>query len=144
MHTTCQEAIINVINNIDGVTAEEYAGELENPKDNRLNKAALPIVYIDFVEDDTSNPNHIDLFFSMYIVHISFSKNKENRKNVKIELDALLNEIYENIAFKSLVNSEPIELGKLKKIYDANAAGGYMTVFRKSVSMRVPNPIIGG
>ena len=143
MYQKYQDGLIAAIKKAN-VNAEEYAGELEKPQEGNFKKSGLPIVYIDFVEDDTSKPTIIDIHFSLYIVHISFSKNKDVRSDTKKEMLDLLKDVYKSIAFKPIEDSEMVVMGKLKKIYDASAAGGYLTVYKKSISMKIPNPILGG
>ena len=126
------------------ITAEKYFGELENPEKGNFAKGDLPIVYIDFIEDDTSKPNTIDLVFSLYIVHMAYSKHKTTRENTQNEIHDLLKNIYKELSFKSIEDSEPIEMKKLQKIYDASAAGGYLSVYKKDISMTIKNPIITG
>lgn len=144
MYKKYQDGLIQAIKNNTDINAQDYFGELERPEEGAFAKGALPAVYIDFVEDDTSNPSTIEIFFSLYIVHISYSKNTQTRLETKQEIYDLLGSIYNNIAFKSIEDSEPLRLKKLQKIFDAKAAGGYLTVYKKDLSMHIPNPLITG
>lgn len=144
MYSKYQEAIIETIKNHTNVNVEAYFGELENPNEGKFLKGSLPIIYIDFIEDDTSKPRTIDIEFALYIVHMSYSKNKQIRINAKDEIHDLLKKVYKSLAFKSVENSQSIELKKLRKIYDASAAGGYLSIYKKDISMQIPNPILTG
>ena len=136
-------SIISTINTYTSANAMEYFGELENPNEGKFLKGSLPVVYIDFIEDDTSKPRTIDIELALYIVHISYSKNQKIRTNIKKEIHDLLKEIYKSLAFKTVEDSQPIQLRKLKKIYDASTAGGYVTIYKKDISITIPNPLIG-
>jgi len=144
MYQKYQDGLIAAITTDTDINAAKYFGELEKPQEGNFAKAALPMVYVDFVEDDTSNQKIIDIKFSLYIVHMSYSKNRETRSNAKNEIHTVLKEIYKNLAFKTIEDSDPITLAKLQKIFDANAAGGYLTVYRKDVQITLPNPILTG
>ncbi|WP_455756480.1 hypothetical protein [Sulfurimonas sp.] len=144
MYQKYQSGLVETITINAGIKAKEYFGELENPQDGKFLKGSLPIIYIDFIEDDTSKPRTIDLNFALYIVHASYSKNELTRKDTQNEIHDLLKKVYKHLAFQSIEDSEPIELKKLKKIYDANAANAYVTVYKKDISMSIPNPILTG
>ncbi|MCX6076426.1 MAG: hypothetical protein NTW78_05995 [Campylobacterales bacterium] len=144
MYQKYHDRLITAITANTTINAEKYFGELEKPEEGNFLKASLPIVYIDFIQDDTSKPRTIDIDFSLYIVHMSYSKNKTIRTNTQAEIHDVLKEIYKQLAFKSIEDSQPLELKKLRKIFDANAAGGYLTVYQKEISMTIPNPILSG
>ncbi len=144
MYQKYHDALLSLINTKTTARAQKYFGELENPQEGNFAKGSLPIVYIDFVEDDTSKANTIDIVFSLYIVHISYSKNTTLRENSNNEIHDLLKDIYKNLAFKSVEGSQPIEMKRLQKIYDATAAGGYLSVYKKDISITIKNPIITG
>lgn len=144
MYSRYQEALINAIKKETDINVQTYFGELENPQEGKFLKGSLPIIYIDFISDDTSSPRTIDIEFALYIVHMSYSKNKQTRKNTKNEILDLLKKVYKSLAFKSIENSKPIEMKKLTKIYDASASGGYLSVYKKDLSMQIPNPILTG
>lgn len=135
-----QDEIIKKIGTI--VNTKAYAGELNNPQDGLFLQQNLPCVFVDFIEDDTSDVHTSKVVFSLYIVHISYSKNELNRAKVKKELFTLLKDIYKAIAFKPILDSKPIRLTKLKKIFDAVAKGGYLTVYKKDIHIDIPNPLL--
>ncbi|NOQ31513.1 MAG: hypothetical protein GQ570_10350 [Helicobacteraceae bacterium] len=146
MYQKYQDGLINAINAITTVAikAEQYFGELEKPQEGNFLKGSLPIIYIDFIQDDTSKPTTIDIEFSLYIVHIAYSKNKATRITARTEIHELLKAVYKQLAFKPIEDSEPIEFKKLRKIYDASTAGGYVTIYQKEILLSVPNPILKG
>lgn len=144
MYQKYHDGLITAVTTNTTINAEKYFGELEKPEEGNFLKGSLPIVYIDFIQDDTTKPRTIDIDFSLYIVHMSYSKNKTIRTNTQTEIHDVLKEIYKHLAFKSIEDSEPLELKKLRKIFDANAAGGYLTVYQKEISMTIPNPILTG
>ena len=144
MYKRYHDGLITTITTNTNVTVEKYFGELEKPEDGNFAKGDLPIVYIDFIEDDTSKANTIDIGFSLYIVHMAYSKNKITRENTHNEIHDLLQEIYKSLSFKSIEGSDPVEMKKLQKIFDASAAGGYLTVYKKDISITIQNPILTG
>lgn len=144
MYREYQDALIAKIKNNINSNVQPYAGELERLNAGEFVKSSLPIIYIDFVEDDTSQYKTVDLYFSFYIVHMSFSNNKDTQMNTKNELFDLLQNLYKSLFHELIRESDPIRLLRLKKIFDANISGGYLTVYQKDIKMTIPNPILTG
>jgi hypothetical protein len=144
MYQKYHDSLVHMLSTNTSAACEKYFGELRTPESGDFAKGSLPIIYIDFIQDDTSKARIIDIEFSLYIVHMSYSKNKLTRAAAQNEVHALLKEIYKCLSFQCIEDSQPIELKKLKKIFDANAAGGYLSVYQKELFMSIPNPILTG
>lgn len=130
--------------NANNVKAQRYFGELADPEKGNFDKGSLPLVYVDFVGDDFPNAKDIDIKFSLYIVHMSYSKNKATRTNMQNEIHDLLQNIYKAFTRQSVYGSNPINIGKLQKIFDSTAASGYLTVYTKDITITIKNPILMG
>lgn len=144
MYAKYHQSLLDIINTTPNIKADKYFGELSELEKGNFIKNGLPIIYIDFVGDDFPNTKDIDITFSLYIVHMSFSKNKITREKTNNEIHDVLQKIYKLFSFKSIFGSDPIKLEKLQKIFDATAAGGYLTIYKKDLSIRIKNPILTG
>lgn len=136
---TLFEKFITVELNKDGLNSKKYFGELENPKTYNFKVNEMPLIFIDFVGDKPVDLIRKEYSFNLYISHISFSKNEKTRTSKHHAIYDLLKEIDNKLSMKSFANSEPIKIGKSKKIYDAVVKAGYLTVFTKELSVILNN-----
>jgi phage gp37-like protein len=134
-----EKSLIDRLKNI--ATVQKYYGELEHPSTAQFIQNDLPLIYVDFLGEDTNNNFTIELKFSLYIVHLSYSKHKDNRTKKHYELYDLITDIRESLFQKSILDSSPILLKKLSKIYDAVGANGYLTIYKRDLTFIIPNNI---
>ncbi len=125
------EDAVKAILDTEETNAVKYFGELSNPSKAKIDINKLPLIYIDYTGDKPINVIKKEHSFSLYITHISFSKNQNSRIKKHYELYELLSIIDEKLNLQSFVNSEPIRIGKTQKIYDQVTENGYLTVFKK-------------
>ncbi len=132
MYKEFEDALIKKLANV--VTTKRYLGEIRDMNNPKISTSDLPIVYVDFVEDKPSAVIKHEVFFNLYIVHVVYSKNPTQRANANNNLFDLIENIDKTINSQSLANSSDINLLNLKKIFDASAAGGYITIYRRLIS----------
>lgn len=123
-----EKEIIKTLEEQD-ITVSKYFGELANPDRVQIDIKKLPFIYVDYVGcniDKLINKHK----FSLYIAHLSFSKNIQTRSKKHYEIYDLLNEVRHKLNFKCFSNSEPIDIKNIDKIYDQTTDLGYLTVFR--------------
>lgn len=143
MYENYKDELIKLLqDNLADVSIKEYFGELDNPSEGKFLTNSLPCIYVDFVGDDTTNGMYHNLYFSLYLLNISFSKNEINKAKSRGDVLTLLNNLYKGIAYKSVIDSKPIILGKLRKIFDSTSTKGYLTVFAKELTIDIPNPLL--
>ena len=132
MYKEFENALIEKLSEV--VPTKRYLGEISNMSNPKISTADLPLVYVDFVEDKPSAVIKHEVFFNLYIVHVVFSKHTEQRKKANDNLFDLIENIDKAINTQSLANSSDIKLLNLKKIFDASAAGGYITIYQRLIS----------
>ena len=139
MYADFQAALLELLNSIEGVKAEEYFGEISDMEKPKIPMGSLPIVYVDFVKDVPEAIVIHNLFFNLYIVHASFSKNKTHRTASNISVLELINSIDKKITAKQIIpqTQEGIVLKESAKIFDAQANGAYITIYKKTISCKL-------
>ncbi len=116
----------------DAKKVDYYFGELSDYNKPDLGVDDLPIVLVDFKGDKESNIT-TQLLFNLYIVNISFSKNKKIKKDAHLALYKLLDQID-----TTLFNLDiPCKVRASKKIFDAKIEKGYLVIFTKDVSVQI-------
>lgn len=129
--TTAIEDSLKTLN----ITVKRYLGELSSHKEPQILKDELPVVFIDFTGDSPKGYER-DLFYNLYFVHISYSKNEKNRSAKTKELISLL----EKADLKLYKTKEAsIKVNKTKKIFDAKITEGYLTIFTKNLTATISN-----
>lgn len=123
----------------DIATVQKYYGELEHPTTAQFLQNDLPLIYVDFLGEETNSNFTIELTYSLYIVHLSYSKHQSNRTKKHYELYDLNADIRKELFMKSIIDSTPIQLKKLSKIYDAVSANGYLTIYKRDLTFVIPN-----
>ncbi len=131
--------LLELLNKI--TTTQKYYGELEHPTSAQFIQNDLPLIYVDFLGEDTKTNYTCELTFSLYIVHLSYSKHKSNRTKKHSELYDLNDDIRKTLFMQSILESSPITLKKLSKIYDAVSANGYLTIYKRDLTFIIPNNI---
>ena len=112
-----------------------YFGELENPAEAKFINIKLPLIFVDFVGDAPNGVFKSKIFFNLYIVNLAYSKSgKINSKN---ELMELIKKINKTISGITLAKSNYIVLGNLTKLYDAKSNKGYLTLYRRALSVEM-------
>jgi len=125
----------------DIATTQKYYGELEHPSTAQFLQNDLPLIYVDFLGEDTIDSFTLELKYSLYIVHLSYSKHKSTRTKKHYELYDLNADIRKELFMTSILDSQPLSLKKLSKIYDAVSANGYLTIYKRDLSFSIPNNI---
>lgn len=138
-----EKEIIKTLNEAD-IFTKKYFGELKNPKAFKENLNHLPLVFIDFVNSKPINLLQSEATYSLYEVHVAFSKNETTRSKKHYELydlqKTIKNKLKNKVITKDIENnislhSEPIKIGKLEKIYDSIFKNGYLTVFKQEFTI---------
>jgi len=111
-----------------------YKGEFNSLKESRINKRDLPCIYLDFVKDTPTKTGTKEVFYNLYICHLSFSKNPEIQIKNRTELTTLLEQVDHVLEHTSPGGSDPIQLSTGRKLYDAASPQGYLTVFCREIS----------
>jgi hypothetical protein len=135
-----ETALIKVLNNI--ATTNKYFGEFVNIEDGNYLTNELPAIYVDFVGSSVEMLS-TSVTYNIYIVHISYSKSPKTRQKKHEEIYELLQKISEALHYKSLADSNIIIIKLTKKIFDAKAKNGYLTVFNTEISTELENTIKG-
>lgn len=127
-----QKHILSLLENTSAKKVRSYFGELSSYDEPMLQGDELPIILVDFKGEKELSIT-TELSFNIYIVNISFSKNKTTREQEIYKLYTLLEEINQEL-FKS--NSHVIKVHQTKKIFDAKTDRGYLTIFTKDISLQ--------
>ncbi len=117
------------------INAKKYFGELENPKNFKYELTTLPLILSDFIGSKPIDILREECKFNLYEIHVAYSKNENTRAAKHYELYSLQKTIKKILHLKSFENSEPIKMGKLEKIFDANISTGYLTVYKQEFSI---------
>jgi len=134
-----EESLIDELKEI--ATVKKYYGELEHPTTAKFIQNDLPLIYVDFLGEDTNKDFTLSLQFSLYIVHIAYSKHTHTRTKKHYELYDLITDIRKKLFMKTILDSDYIQLKKLSKIYDAVSANGYLTIYKRDLIFTIPNSI---
>jgi len=126
-----QDALIEHLQSI--VNAREYFGELSTPEKPMLTKSDLPVVLVDFTGDRYVSPMQKENYFNLYVVHMTYSKNRKYRSDNEKSLLELMTQIDRHINLKQMEGFEEIRLDRLQKIYDAASDAGYLCVYMRSI-----------
>ena len=129
-----QEDIINAIASIDpDISVRRYYGELSEPARPMLKDGELPLILVDFVGDKSLSVSEVQLSFNLYIAHVSLSKNRDTRQKKHEEVLELLHLIDKSVSLHLADRSSLIQLGSLKKIFDAKSDKGYLTIYMRQL-----------
>jgi hypothetical protein len=140
-----EDEVIAALNN-KGIKTDKYYGELQDPKNFKVNDSELPHIYVDYIGDKPQKPTVSEFKFNLYCVHISFSKNQEIRTKKHKSLYDLFEEIDAVLKLNSFAiddleehqdYSEPVSIGKTEKIYDAVMQRGYLTVYKREFTVNI-------
>lgn len=143
-----EQNIIDALN-AEGINTDKYYGELQDPKQFKVNDSELPKVYVDYIGDKPVNPSMSDHKFNIYCVHISFSKNEKTRTQKHKTLYDLFEEIDKVLKLNQFPIDTPaegeeheeysdaVQIGKTEKIFDAVTKSGYLTVYRREITSQI-------
>lgn len=134
MVSTFRKEFISLLS--QSATTKEYFGELANPKKPLINKNDVPLILVDFTGDQHINIIEKEVFFSLYIIHVSYSKNADNRTEKENKVLDLISKIDDSIQLVELAGYEGIRLKRLQKIYDGVSEVGYLTVYMRNISIK--------
>ncbi len=129
-----QQSIIEAIQAIgDDISVRRYYGELSDPTRPQLSDGELPLILVDFVGDKPLSPSEVQLTFNLYIAHVSMGKNRATRQKKHEEVLLLLGQIDKNVSLSLTDDSSLMQLGSLKKIFDAKSDKGYLTIYMRQL-----------
>ena len=124
---------------LNKVTAcEKYFGQFATANKIQIDKSKLPIIYVDFIGEDPISSFELELEFSLYIAHASFSSNKKTREKNQDEITDLLININKHLYNACVLDSQIIELKNSKKILDNKVDNSYITIFQKNLKFIIP------
>lgn len=129
MVATFQNALIEHLKT-SGFNVKDYFGEFSNPSEAKLLKTFLPGIMVDFVESKPDGLDRDNVTFSLYIVHATYSKQEALRTQTDVTLLDFIHSIRRSLMRVSINNSDPIEITRIKKIYDDAKDGAYLTVYQ--------------
>lgn len=113
-----------------GFNTKDYFGEFSNPSEAKLLKTFLPGIMVDFVESKPDGLNRDNVTFSLYIVHATYSRQENLRTQTDVTLLDFITQIKKALMRVSISNSDPIEITRIKKIYDDAKDSAYLTVYQ--------------
>ena len=114
----------------DGFNVKDYFGEFSRPDQAKLLKTFLPGIMVDFVDSKPDGLNRDSVTFSLYIVHATYSKQETLRTQTDITLLDFIHSIRRSLMRQSINGSDPIEITRIKKIYDDAKDSAYLTVYQ--------------
>jgi len=109
---------------------KDYFGEFTNPSEAKLLKTFLPGIMVDFVDSKPDGLDRDNVTFSLYIVHVTYSKQEIHRTKTDLTLLGFISKIKKTLMRVSLSDSDPIEITRIKKIYDDAKDSAYLTVYQ--------------
>lgn len=113
-----------------GFNTKDYFGEFTNPSEAKLLKTFLPGIMVDFVDSKPDGLDRDNVTFSLYIVHVTYSKQEIHRTKTDLTLLGFISKIKKTLMRVSLSGSDPIEITRIKKIYDDAKDSAYLTVYQ--------------
>jgi hypothetical protein len=128
-----RDAIVREIGQIDGLSVLPYLGQLADPAKPDIDSHAIPAVLVDFVGDENDGQIRT-MKFNLYIVHVTYSANKEYRNAAHAEVYQLLEAIDGRL--RKMTDAQVFP-EKSRKIFDNNTAKGYLTVFTLAISAQI-------
>jgi len=117
-----------------GFNTKDYFGEFTRPSEAKLLKTFLPGIMVDFVESKPDGLNRDNVTFSLYIVHATYSKQEDLRTKTDVTLLDFIHSIRRSLMRISIDNSDPIEITRIKKIYDDAKDSAYLTVYQMVIT----------
>lgn len=123
------EAALKTYLKEQGFNVKSYFGEFDKPDTAEVLKTFLPCVMVDFVESKPNDLFREDATFSLYLVHLAYSKQEDTRKSKDYALLDFIKNVKNALHVKSIAESEPINVTRIKKIFDAAKGQSYMTVY---------------
>lgn len=123
-----------------GFNTKDYFGEFSNPSEAKLPKTFLPGIMVDFVDSRPDGLDRDNVTFSLYIVHATYSKQETYRTQTDLTLLGFISSIKKTLMRVSLNNSDPIEITRIKKIYDNAKDSVYLTVYQMVLTATLNDP----
>lgn len=117
-----------------GFNTKDYFGEFTRPSEAKLLKSFLPGIMVDFVDSKPDGLNRDNVTFSLYIVHATYSKQEDLRTKTDVTLLDFIHSIRLSLMRISIDNSDPIEITRIKKIYDDAKDSAYLTVYQMVIT----------
>lgn len=117
-----------------GFNTKDYFGEFARPSEAKILKTFLPGIMVDFVDSKPDGLNRDNVTFSLYIVHATYSKQEDLRTKTDVTLLDFIHSIRRSLMRISIDNSDPIEITRIKKIYDDAKDSAYLTVYQMVIT----------
>ncbi|MDD2267021.1 hypothetical protein [Sulfuricurvum sp.] len=134
-----QNALIEYLKTA-GFNTKDYFGEFARPSEAKLLKTFLPGIMVDFVDSKPDGLQRENVTFSLYIVHATYSKQENLRTQTDLTLLDYIWSIRKLIIRKSIGGSDPIEITRIKKIYDDAKDSAYLTVYQMVITATLNDP----
>lgn len=134
-----QNALIKYLKTA-GFNTKDYFGEFARPSEAKLLKTFLPGIMVDFVDSKPDGLQRENVTFSLYIVHATYSKQENLRTQTDLTLLDYIWSIRKLIIRKSIGGSDPIEITRIKKIYDDAKDSAYLTVYQMVITATLNDP----
>lgn len=128
-----RDGIVSVLDEIDGVSALRYLGEISDPTRPDLNHHTLPLIFVDFVGDEGDGQTRT-LTFNLYFVHVAYSMHETYRHGTHDEIFSLLESADNALRHCRCATLNP---GRLRKIYDDQTDKGYLTIFSRVLTAQL-------
>ena len=133
MITETMESILEALREIDRVTVTPYLGEISDPERPDLNQHQLPIIFVDYVGDESDGETR-KLFFNLYVVHVTYSNAPAYRHGAHDEVFTLLEEIDTRLRHVETAHLLP---RRSRKIFDDRTPKGYLSIYSRSVEAQI-------
>jgi len=140
MISTFQTALIQYLKDKGFNNVKDYFGEFTRPSDAKIFKTFLPGIMVDFVDATPQAPYSDEVTFSLYIVHATYSKQEYMRKQGDITLLDFIHSVRQSLYYAVVSGSYPINIKRIKKIFDDAKDGMYLTVYQMAISTTLNYP----
>ncbi|MEW5833046.1 MAG: hypothetical protein AB1763_09445 [Campylobacterota bacterium] len=141
MIATFQSALIEHLQ-ATGLNVKEYFGEFDRPEQAKIFKTFLPGVMVDFVEAKPDELYRENVTFSLYIAHVTYSAQEQLRSETNVSLLDYIFGIRQSLMRVSVGGSDPINVIKYKKIFDAAKDSAYLNVYLMTITATLYNQTI--
>lgn len=125
-----------------GLNVKEYFGEFDRPEQAKIFKTFLPGVMVDLVEAKPDELYRENVTFSLYIAHVTYSAQEQLRSETNVSLLDYIFGIREALMRVSVGGSDPINVVRYKKIFDAAKDSAYLNVYLMTITTTLNNPTV--
>jgi hypothetical protein len=140
MISEVRDAIISALAQATEATVRPYYGEVADPEKPEINSHHLPLIFVDFVGDESDGELR-RLFFNLYFVQVAFSANDTYRSGAHDETFAVMEAADRALRKVPEANVMP---RRSKKIFDDRTAKGYLTIYARAVEAHITDEGVHG